>query len=398
MQHKKVFDAYHQYIIQLTKKGVFQGLRIDHIDGLADPKTYLQRLRNAVGKDCYIVVEKILEAEEELPTDWPIDGTTGYDFLAIVNNLLTNRKAEKPFNKLYREMIDKNLDPSAQMILKKRGILLHYMQGELNHLVTLFLRLVANEKFDESTMKSIKTAIADFLIYCPVYRFYGNSLPLPDTELAEIRQLLDTIPVTTANSTGLDLLTTTLAKLGDEAQKELLQFYQRLMQFSGPLMAKGVEDTLMYTYNRFIGHGEVGDSPAAFGIATEDFHQLMMERQNKIPFSINATATHDTKRGEDVRARLNVLTDLPSDWRDLLMTLKGELGIGLGKKQQLHQNDIYLVLQTIIGVLPYAGQNGAVGERLNQYLEKALREAKKRSDWANPNQTYEQAVMAFAAK
>ncbi|RZL62470.1 MAG: 4-alpha-glucanotransferase, partial [Pedobacter sp.] len=229
-----------------------------------------------------------------------------------------------------------------------------------------------------------------------VYRYYASSLPLGDDEFHEIMQLINKIPVNKKNEVGLKILNETLCELKDKNKKQLLQFYQRLMQFSGPLMAKGVEDTLMYTYNRFIGHGEVGDSPAAFGIATNEFHNLMINRQRELPLSMNATATHDTKRGEDVRARLNVLTDIPNKWRELLLALKDELKKS-SAKQKLHKNDVYLVYQTLVGMLPYHKQTDDVEQRLHQYLEKALREAKKRSDWANPNETYEKAVMAFSS-
>jgi malto-oligosyltrehalose synthase/4-alpha-glucanotransferase len=398
MEGHEVFDTYHRYIFELVQKGVFQGLRIDHVDGLADPKKYLQWLREAVGEDVYIVVEKILAADEKLPADWPVQGNTGYDFLAKVNNLFTNRAAEKSFTKLYQEVIEKQLEPAELVISKKRQILLEYMKGELDHLLALLLSLEVVPK-DTPTL-AIETAITDFLVYCPVYRFYGNELPLPEQQYNEIDSLLNKIPISTENKKGLVVLKEILSVLNDEKKgAKIFQFYQRCMQFTGPLMAKGVEDTLMYTYNRFMAHAEVGDAADAFGISISMFHFQMAERLQYSPFSLNATATHDTKRGEDVRARLNVLTDLPRDWEKLVRQLQRLSSSSSLKKLNLHRNDGYLIFQALLGVLSVEeAENEELDDRMMQYLEKALREAKKRTDWSSPNEDYEQAVKKFVGQ
>ncbi|WP_431294197.1 hypothetical protein [Pedobacter sp. P26] len=172
------------------------------------------------------------------------------------------------------------------------------------------------------------------------------------------------------------------------------------MQFTGPLMAKGVEDTAMFTYNRFIGHAEVGDAPDAFGMAVHEFHNEMYKRQQDWPFSINGSSTHDTKKGEDVRARLNVLSDLPDEWSQLVQQLKRTF-VSLQKQNTsfklLHDNDVYLVLQTIIGALPFhKDDDHEIESRLAQFIVKALRESKKRSDWANPDEDYEDKLTEFS--
>ncbi len=277
IQYPEVFDTYHQYIFKLLKMDVFQGLRIDHVDGLANPTLYLKTLREAVGPDVYIVVEKILGADEQMPKQWQIPGNTGYDFLAMVNNLFTNKEAEKPFTDLYHEIISKPLHVAEQIVLKKKAILFDFMQGELDHLVQLYLELnlESQKSQNEIAYQTIKENIADFLIYCPVYRFYGNELPFPEREGIAIRNLIEAIPKTEKNTSFLRVFSKALLS-GKHSQ--VLSFYQRCMQFTGPLMAKGVEDTLMYTYNRFVGHTEVGDAPDAFGLTVDQFHERMQQR------------------------------------------------------------------------------------------------------------------------
>lgn len=394
IQYDDVFELYHQYIFKLLEKGVFQGLRIDHVDGLADPGAYLNTLRKAVGPDIYIVVEKILALDEQMPKEWPVQGNTGYDFLAIVNNLFTNRRAEKTFNKLYQEVTYKKLRVADQILLKKRAILYEHMQGELAHLVQLFsdLQLADAKVLRSLPENALAHAIGEFLIHCPVYRFYGNQFPLPQAEQKAIRCIFERADQSGAGK----LLEVMLLSPPKSKMQAALTFYQRCMQFSGPLMAKGVEDTLMYTYNRFIGHTEVGDAPDAFGLSVPEFHQKMTDRALKWPLSMNGTSTHDTKRGEDVRARLNVLTDLPEHWRKIALQLYRNARKNAGGPLKLHRNDAYLIFQTLLGALPLTeGESDDMADRLELYVEKALREAKKRSDWAVPNETYEHTAKQF---
>ncbi len=395
IQNLEVFESYHKYIFSLIDRGVFQGLRIDHIDGLYDPETYLAWLREKVGNDFYIVVEKILGADEEMPPNWNDNGNTGYDFLSIVNNVFTNHSAEKSFSKLYEKVIQKPLDVNDMVAEKKRAILFEHMQGELNHLYRLFieLKLATKAELDHLKPEALKEAIAGFLIHCPIYRFYGKKFPLAKEELNELSKIFSHIPKTEESLPAINLLTAALLDVHQPPQS-VRRFYQRCMQFSGPLMAKGVEDTLMYTYNRFIGHTEVGDHPGAFGISIPTFHEKMLRREATVPLSMNATATHDTKRGEDVRARLNVLTDLPDQWSKLVLQLTDY--DKKNNKINLHKNDAYLIYQTLLGILPLQEDvDEEMEQRLSLYVEKALREAKKRSDWAIPNEDYETAVKKF---
>lgn len=393
MGDEQVFETYHSYINKLVQKGIFKGLRIDHVDGLADPETYLKRLRNLVGDEVYIVVEKILEKEEAFETDWSVQGTTGYEFLSLANNLLTTRKNESDFDEIYHEQIGKELDVKQLAYEKKKEILYGHMLGELAHLVELFkeLQFVDQEKLNEDELKD---AIAEFLILCPVYRFYINTAPISEQDFNVLSDIIDQVISHHGNEKagGLLLEAFNFLKCDNPKSADALTFFKRCMQFSGPLMAKGIEDTLMYTYNRFAAHNEVGDAPDAFGISIADFHKAMVERQEKLPLSLNASATHDTKRGEDTRARLNVLSDLPNEFNELVNQLSEHLLAN--KSYKIHPNDAFLLFQAMVGVIE-TGDDEDLENRLSGFVEKALRESKKRTSWDDPTEDYEQQARDF---
>ncbi len=396
MEEPGVFERYHAFIVDLVHRGIFQGLRVDHVDGLADPGAYLQRLRQVAGEDTYIIVEKILEKNEEIPAQWPIQGNSGYDFLAWANNLMTNGESEAFFTVLYHDFIEKSLDVSALALEKKRTILTEHMNGELDHLLALFYasRLLSEEMKEAVDRSELRTGLAAFLVRMPVYRFYASDSSLDDTTRQHLRDLILSLPEEELSPVVREVFLKIF--LADEPGAGSRVFLQRLMQFSGPLMAKGIEDTLMYTYNRFIVHAEVGDSPAVFGMSVGDFHARMLQRAAQNSLSINATATHDTKRGEDLRARLNVLSDIPDQWRELVLKLKALSFERFGVKLGLHVNDAYFIYQTLVGAMPFREEQDAdLESRLEQYLEKALREAKKRSGWADPDVEYEDAAREF---
>lgn len=403
MQDDAVFEKYHALIRQMTEEGLFQGLRIDHIDGLFDPAGYLNRLRGQVG-DTYIIAEKILGDDEDLPALWPIQGTTGYEFLAVVNNLFTNQSAEEPFTAFYAELTGDNQPIREQLLRKKSEILYGLMAGELENLYQLFvsLELIDQETLEGIGAELIRQVIGEFLIHCPVYRYYGTAMPLPGPESQAVKDIFIDI-----NKHHLDLSPAVEVleqcfihrpALGDEPyNRRAAEFYQRCMQFTGPLMAKGGEDTLMYTHNRFIAHNDVGDFPDRFGITPGDFHKYMKKRRKEWPMALSATSTHDTKRGEDVRARLNVLTDLAGEWIEKVKEWR-EINSALRKSTQgPDANDEYLIYQTVVGAYPLPDQDpDDFAERLGEYLQKALREAKTNSSWSSPNETYEKGTHDFA--
>ncbi|GAA4310015.1 hypothetical protein GCM10023149_04570 [Mucilaginibacter gynuensis] len=404
IQDEKVFEHYHQFIKSLLNEGVFQGLRVDHIDGLYDPTAYLNKLRQLVGPDVYIVIEKILEDGEQMPVNWPVQGTTGYEYLADVNNLFTNKDNEKIFSTYYDKLVGTNVPVQQQIWEKKAYILNHHMAGELDNLTRYFfdLKLAEGKELQGVPPELMKQAIGAFLVHCPVYRYYGNGFPLSKKEAKAVEAVLKQSVAHHPNlSPGIEVLKFVLLQKPTEGNaifnNNVSQFYRRCMQLSGPLMAKGVEDTLMYTYNRFTGHNEVGDAPDAFGKLVKAFHETMEMGQRQWPLSLNSTSTHDTKRGEDVRARLNVLTDMADEWIAKVQEWQ-QINAGLKQNNAPDANDEYLIYQTLTGAYPMPGENSDdFTGRLVEYLEKALREAKQHSDWAKPDTAYEKATKNFAA-
>lgn len=400
---KQVFTTHHKMVLQLTREGIFDGLRVDHIDGLFDPTGYLKNLREEVGEATYIVVEKILGMGEKLPSYWPIQGNTGYDFLSISNNLFTNRKANSKLTSFYQKLTHTHKSFEQQQYEKKSYILREQMGGELENLYQLFLDLNLAERKHLAAIhpEDLKFTIGEFLIESPVYRYYNRNIPFDKDESDAIHSIFRRIKRTSDSPATVEILENCLLQKTNEGNEEYNQklqyFYKRCMQFSGPLMAKGVEDTVMYTYNKFIGHNEVGDSPGNFGISADEFHSHMLDRLNEWPHSLNATATHDTKRGEDSRARLNTLTGYYEEWMQLVVQWR-EMNAPYRKNKIPDANDEYLIYQALIGSYPTSGQeeSGFI-DRFNMYLDKALREAKVHTNWTSVNLSYENGVKEFVS-
>jgi len=401
MQDDEVFSQYHRLIKQLIDEQVFSGLRVDHVDGLYDPAQYLQRLRLLIGPTPYIVVEKILGQEESLASSWPIQGTTGYDFLAQVNQLFTASNQMPKFSRFYQDFTKDHSPIAEQAWAKKENFLYTHMQGELHNLFRLLEQsgIARKQRILEIGETLIKRTLVKILVHCPVYRYYGNQLPLPEEESQALNNLLAQINNRFPDLTeAVALLAAAFLKLTDKSAKKeqaILTFYQRLMQISGPLMAKGVEDTLMYTFSCFVAHNEVGDSPAASGMLIQSFHQRMMMRQRLWPLAINATATHDTKRGEDVRMRLNSLSNWAKEWKNNVTAWERLL-----VKEDTAYPDVqdrYFIYQNLVGAWPLLQDDiPAFRERANAYIEKALREAKRHSSWTQVNVQYEKQAKQFA--
>ncbi|TDE14483.1 malto-oligosyltrehalose synthase [Dyadobacter psychrotolerans] len=404
IQNEEVFNEYHTLTKSLIEDGIVHGLRIDHIDGLYDPTCYLEKVRELAGDETYVVVEKILAGNEDLPVKWDIQGATGYEFLSWVNNLLTNKESEQTFTDFYQELTGDQTTIKQQLLKKKSHILYDHMGGELENLYQLFveLNLVGKEILDEAGKENVKKAIGEFLIHCPVYRYYGNQIPFGDEEAAALGKIFNDVEEAHPDVADAILLLKKIllewtAEGEEEYNNKVLEFYQRCMQFTGPLMAKGGEDTLMYTNQRFIGHNDVGDSSENFGLSKADFHSKMKQRRREWPLALNTTSTHDTKRGEDVRARLNVLTDLLEEWFDRVKKWQ-KMNAPLREKFSAPDaNDEYLIYQTLIGAYPMQGEDeDDFGSRFEEYLQKALREAKTNTTWAEPNEAYEDGTKQFA--
>ena len=392
MENQEVFEQYHQFIKQLCHNNLVQGLRIDHVDGLFDPSNYLKRLRQLAGPDQYLIVEKILEGEEELPERWPIQGNSGYDFLAWVSNLYTSASGRRKLTEIYRRLVPDAPTNYEQLVYnKKMFILTNYMQGELDNLLRVLQERHLIPLEEEHTWRE---ALAVLLVAFPVYCIYGNRLPLSQKEMEVVDKAFaearEQAPKLKPQLEHLHTLFTVSPDDTPDKKHHKLYFVMRSQQFTGPLAAKGVEDTTFYNYNRLISLNEVGNNPDIFHLGTEEFHERMLHRQRVYPHSLNATATHDTKRGEGVRMRLNVLSELPDEWEE---HVKQWIGISRKYTSEPTANDLYFIFQTILGVLPHEGEAGyKLIERLQAYLEKALREAKVNTDWAEPNEAYEQAV------
>lgn len=401
----EVFKEYHRFIKELVDEGLVQGLRVDHIDGLFDPTQYLNELRRLAGKDTYLIVEKILEAEEYMPSFWPIQGTSGYEFLAQVSQLFTDRKGQEKLTKLYSKLTTTQPSYHDLVYQNKMFILLNRMRGELNNLMALLKKLdiIPYQDATEDDEK-LKQALANVLVAFPVYRIYANQFPFSDQEMKIIGEAFalaeSKAPSLSSYFQRLREVFNGVPDRDDQQNKDRLYFVMRCQQFTGPLTAKGVEDTTFYVYNRLISHNEVGDTPAVFGISTDEFHQKMSNRNLQ---SINTTATHDTKRGEDARLRINVLSEIPGEWESQYQQWKEtnrSFLINQAGKQWPDENDEYFLYQMLVGTYPVhvAPEQENYQERLSDYMVKAIKEAKRITSWSNPNEAYEKAVTSFVEK
>ncbi|KAA9346144.1 malto-oligosyltrehalose synthase [Adhaeribacter soli] len=405
MEAPEVFAEYHKFILQQVKKDYFQGLRVDHVDGLLDPATYLQGLREAAGENTYLTVEKILELVEELPTDWPVQGTTGYFFLAIVNQLFTNTAAKGKFDEIYaRQVPDVQDFKYEEMVFEKKIYMLeNHMQGELDNLFSLMQELELVPGTVGFSEQHLKDALKILLAAFPVYRLYTNELPVVGQD-AEVLEKAFARAEKFALLLKKELNYFHQLFQGEKSTlpgtpENRLRFLMRCQQFTGPLAAKGVEDTTFYNYNRLISHNEVGDNPEVFGISIERFHQEMVKRQQLWPYAQNATATHDTKRGEDARVRLNVLSEMPEEWSrllDLWQNQNKDFLILKDNVQSPSKNRLFFLYQALIGAYPMAGEPEAdFLDRVKEAMTKAVREAKMYSNWSEPNEAYEEGVHEF---
>ena len=400
MEDENVFNEYHSFLRTLYKENIIQGFRIDHIDGLKDPFVYIQRLRAMFGDNCYIIAEKILEAKETIPLSWPLQGTSGYEFLAYVNQLFTDRKGARKLVEYYEKLVPQL--PGYKQIVdeNKRMILDNYMSGEWDNLTNYFYNLNLAGSFDRA---NIKQAIGAVLVSLPVYRIYPDDLPLVGNDLVIMAEAIQKAKhLSPSCVSALNYFNELLVSPPQDQKSKMLDFLKRMMQYAGPLTAKGVEDTTFYVYNPLISHDEVGDSPSSMGISIKDFHARMVIRQQTTPLSLNTTATHDTKRGEDVRIRLNVLSEIPDQWIDAVerwFDMNRDAHTILNGHPAPTVNDEYFVYQSIVGGFPEDLKPSETWvNRLQEYLVKALREAKINTSWESPDDAYENACKEFIDK
>jgi (1->4)-alpha-D-glucan 1-alpha-D-glucosylmutase len=393
MEKEEVFHAWHQSLWRWHANGWINGLRVDHIDGLAAPKAYLQRLRSLFGADCYVVAEKILSREEAMPEEWPLHGTTGYDFLAAASQLLTDAEGSRRLLNFYCKEIIKLSDYKTIVYNRKLNFLYRYMGGELDCL--LHMALVLAHELDPGRLKH---ALAVWMAAFPVYRAYPDEQGGAAADRSIFNQSLsdarDRRPDLAAE---LDFFAEVCNYDNSETGQRRLAFLTRLMQLTGPLAAKGIEDTTFYVYNPYISHCEVGDSPGVAGISGEAFHRRMRNRQEHWRHTLNATTTHDTKRGEDSRIRLSFLSAMPDEWiaavtqwRQLNKAHAAPSGPAPSP------NDEYLIYQSLLGGFPEDGIiTDDFRQRFSAWLVKALREAKTETDYDDPNLAYEEHCQHF---
>jgi (1->4)-alpha-D-glucan 1-alpha-D-glucosylmutase len=405
VEDEEVFSTTHSLILRLVREGKITGLRIDHIDGLYDPTTYLTRIREKAGES-YIVVEKILDLEEELPSEWPVQGTTGYDFLNYVNGLFCKREYEREFNRIYASFSALNTPYEELVSEKKRLILGKHMAGDVDNLAHLMKGISSRDRYgSDITVYGLKRALVEVMAQFPVYRTYiGKGIPR-ETDYAYIEVAMEKAKKSSPGLLNeLQLIERfLLLDFGDylsgEEKNQWIQFVMRFQQFTGPLMAKGFEDTTLYVYSRLLPLNEVGGNPHRFGISVEEFHHFMEKRSHSWPYSLNATSTHDTKRGEDTRARINVLSEIPREWDG---NIKSWSKINRKKKRKVYgrsvpdRNDEYFLYQTLIGAFPlHERYHDQFIERMKQYIVKAVREAKVHTAWLKPDTDYENAFISF---
>jgi (1->4)-alpha-D-glucan 1-alpha-D-glucosylmutase len=399
MEDEAVFFDYHNFIKSLYEQNIIHGLRIDHIDGLRAPGRYIERLRNLFGEDCYIVCEKILEQNETIPAHWKLQGTTGYEFLSFANWLFTDPAGARQLINFYKDLFPDTPDYKDIVFNKKSMFLQTYMGGEWNNLVQYLYTL--NLATPAMNREKMKEALGMFMRCLPVYRLYPDGQG-PDATAEQI--LAATFQEARQKNPALVNELNWLQSLwrpfnDDNKNKQRIAFLQRLMQFTGPLTAKGVEDTTFYVYNALLSHNEVGDTPDAIDLSTDHFHQRMQERMQQHPLSLNATSTHDTKRGEDGRIRLNVLSMFANEWKQQVLQwqqMNEPLKENLDNKQAPLPQDEYFIYQSILAGFPPDGQlTEAFITRLKEYLVKAVREGKVNSNWQEPDTAYEEACCRF---
>lgn len=397
-----VFERIHSRILELAKAGVITGLRVDHIDGLHDPLAYLYRLREHLPHG-YLVVEKILEMEETLPTRWPIDGTSGYKFCNYVNGLFCDCGSEPAFTDIYHKFIGETVDHVTQLHHAKLGVLRKHMGGEVAYLAGLLAGALdeANETSPEAWQEAVEALIATF----PVYRTYIDAEQFTDHDRACITAAVlaakKLVPDREKEVDHIGQFLLSYRPLETAlAQRDTHRYLvMRFQQFTGPAMAKGLEDTLFYTYNRFISVNEVGGDPGSFGVPLDRFHAFNEMRARHWPTAMNTTSTHDAKRGEDIRARLNVLSEMPDRWREKVQRwaeMNASYREACEGTTAPDANDEYLLYQTLVGALPFDEQEwDNFRQRMKDYTVKALREAKRHTSWTEPSERYESGCLAF---
>ena len=381
VEDERVFDATHGLVLSWVADGVVDGLRIDHPDGLRDPEGYLHRLHERA-PDAWIVVEKILEPDEHLPPSWPVAGTTGYDFLNQVGALFVDPDGEAPLTALYADLTGEPVDFAEVAHEAKHQVMRDVLASDVSRLTATFIEVCErNRRYRDYSRHELHEALREVIASFSVYRTYGrddrtisdHDVVVIHRAVADAKRRRDDV-----DHDLFDFLGAVLMLRVDD--REALELAMRFQQLTGPVMAKGVEDTAFYRYNRLVSLNEVGGDPGRFGIDTVEFHRANVEAAERWPARMTATSTHDTKRGEDVRARIGLLSEIPSEWERFARRWMGRFP---------DANAEYLLYQTLVGAWPLSV------DRAVAYMEKAAKEAKTHTSWVDPNPEYDAALRSF---
>ncbi len=422
MEDNHVFEATHQLVLKWVAEGKVDGLRIDHPDGLYDPTQYFQRLQERVAmhsppvegeKAIYIVAEKILASHEPLREDWAIHGTTGYDFCNLVNSLFVDLHARTTLERTYRSFTHARPDFEELVYRSKHQIMKYSMASELNVMAGQLSRICELRPHTRDfTTSNLRHALAEVIARLPVYRTYVRDSQVSvldrryvEWAVAQSKKFTQVLDISIFDFLGSVLLLDAATDRDPSYAAEITAFAMKFQQLSGPVMAKGYEDTAFYLYHRLISLDEVGGDPRLFGISVKAFHAENTKRLERWPYSMLNTSTHDSKRSEDVRARINVLSEMPSHWHQQALRwrrLNRSKKLLLDREEIPSANDEYLIYQTLVGIWPFteliAEEHETLLARIEAYLLKAVREAKQHTSWINPRMSYEEGLSSFIRK
>jgi (1->4)-alpha-D-glucan 1-alpha-D-glucosylmutase len=423
----EVFDATHKLLFELVAGGAVIGLRIDHPDGLYRPLEYFEKLQLRCakalhiplpkdGRAIYLIVEKILSGDEQLPKNWPVHGTTGYDFANQVAGVLVDHNADGAITKIFKRFIGHSLHFGHLVYAKKRLVMRISLANEVNVLGNMVDRLSEqNRWFRDYTLEALARAVRETIACFPVYRTYlepGKPVSAEDRAVIEravaaAKRRNPAIEESVFNFLRDLLLFRFPENLDEEQRATHAEFVLKFQQFTGPIMAKGLEDTVFYIYNRLAALNEVGGEPHFFGLSVDDFHQRNQRRQRDWPDSLLATSTHDTKRSEDVRARMLAISEIPQLWGRSLQkwrTANRRFKKEVEEAEAPDAGEEYLLYQTLLGTwpvsvdgVPAASVSKEFVSRIQGYMAKALKEAKLNTSWIQPNENWDNAMMDFVA-
>lgn len=416
MEREPVFDAVHRLVFQWIREGKVTGLRIDHIDGLFDPFGYLKRLQEQIAllhpesnpaDRFYVVVEKILAANEDLPHDWPVSGATGYEFNTYLGGVFLDRDGLYALDDLYGWISGSTQKWEDLVYEKKKRVMDRLFAGDIQMLRNRLSELMKDDRYARDLSSyQLSRALAEVTACLPVYRNYVREHDVSPRDIFYIDYAIQEAKrrLPSLNTSALEFLRRLLllrlpANLSPERRKVWQNFVLRWQQFTGPLMAKGLEDTSLYIYNRLVSLNDVGGEPDAANLSVNYFHQQNARRRDHWPNALNATSTHDTKRSEDVRARIHVLSEMTEEWT---VRLKKWFDINFDLKKRIRGfpvpsgNEEYLLYQTMLGFWPVNTEvTPEMAQRLKDYMIKACREAKVFTSWTRPDEAYESALMHF---